>query len=409
MKRSFLSMMLATLALPVVTACPGGDEDPAGGESRPFRDDWRTVIDQPFDTLAEDGETVNIGSIIIGNEGGDNFRNRGDIVVKYHDSNRIIVEMRKFTMVENQELADADFDKLSIWGTTASLPPPPFNLDAEDDCVDFTGEDWAARKPWQDGCQIAVFYDGQQQVDRSGADLRITLPRDFIYDLTIVTEDNDADSDYQNRGNVCVEGLPGSADISLSNGTAWVILDQNMPEMPECPPSLRTECEEANWDTAVCGCLAQGYSFSQVKITANDGQSADGIVDIPSGGDFWVGYTMRNDGQNDPGNEEPGALCEAVVDPSAGTIRLSDSTNLDQAPNSNQGSINFPGAPATEGAGYSIQMTSDTCAVVLATETPDGFVGAGLGPEQPSNERGNMAICSGCARSVGCDALVPGL
>ena len=403
MKRSFLSMMLATLALPVVTACPG---DSGGGEtlqSQPFRDDWRTVVDQPFQTLAEDG-TVNIGSIIIGNEGGDNFRNRGDVIVQYHDSPRIIVEMRRFAMVETQDLADADFDKLSVWGTTASLPPPPYTLDAEDNCVDPEGV-----MPWQDGCQIAVFYDGQEQVDRAGADLRVTLPRDFIYDLTIVTEDNDADSDYQNRGNVCVEGLPGSADISLSNGTAWVILDQSMPEMPECPDNLRTECEQANWDTTVCGCLSQGFSFSQVKIAANDGQSANGTVDIPSGGDFWVGYTMRNDGQNSPGNQEPGALCEAVVEDNAGSVRLSESTNLTQAPNSNQGSINYPGAPATEGAGYSIQMTSDECSVVLATENPDGFLGRGNGPDQASDERGNMKICSGCLRNTGCSGLVPGL
>ena len=38
-----------------------------------------------------------------------------------------------------------------------------------------------------------------------------------------------------------------------------------------------------------------------------------------------------------------------------------------------------------------------------------GFVGVGLGPEQDSAERGNLTICSGCARSSGCKALVPGL
>lgn len=413
MKRLFLSMTLAALALPSIS-CGGsggsGDTGSSSGDPQPFRDDWRTVIDQPFTVLAEDGETANITSITIGNEGGDNFRNRGDVIVQYHDSPRIIVEMRKFTQVENQDLADADFDNLSIWASTASLPPPPFNLDDEDNCVDLTGEEnWQARTEWQDGCQIAVFYNGQQQVDRSGADIRVTLPRDYIYDLFIVTEDNDADSDYQNRGNVCVEGLPGSADISLSNGTAWVILDESLNEMPECPADLRQMCIDANWAPTECPCLSQAFAFSQVKINSNDGQSSDGIVDIPSGGNFWVGYNLRNDGQNSPGNDEPGALCEAVADASAGAVRLSDNTNLDQAPNTNQGSINFPGEPATEGAGYNIQMTSDQCAVVLATEEPDGFVGIGNGPEQDSAERGNLTICSGCARSMGCDALVPGL
>lgn len=415
MKRFFLSMTLVALALPSV-ACGGGSNSGnsnsgggGSGDPEPFRDDWRTVIDQPFNVDLPDG-TANIRSVEIGNEGGDNFRNRGDVIVQYHDSPRIIVEMRKFTQVENQDLADADFDKLSILGSASSLPPPPFVLDEENNCVDTSGEmNWQARKEWQDGCQIAVLYNGQQQVDRSGADIRVTLPRTFIYDLIITTEDNDADSDYQNRGNVCVEGLPGSADISLSNGTAWVILDESMNEMPECPDELRNECIAADWNPTDCPCLTQAYAFSQVKINSNDGQSSDGVVDIPGTGNFWVGYNLRNDGQNTPGNTEPGGLCEAIAEDSAGTVRLSDNTNLDQAPNSNQGSINFPGEPATEGAGYNIQMTSDQCAVVLATEEPDGFVGIGNGPEQDSEERGNLTICSGCARSVGCSGLIPGL
>ncbi len=403
MKRTILSMMLAALALPATAGCPDSSDGSSTGDSRPFRDDWRTVIDQPFDTYLEDG-TVNISSVQIGDSGGDNFRNRGDIIVQYHDSPRIVVEMRKFTMVENQELADADFDNLSIWASTATLPPPPYPLDDEDNCVDTEGQ-----LPWQSGCQIAVFYDGQSQVERSGADLRVTLPRDFIFDLVVTTEDNDVDSDYQNRGNVCVEGLPGSADIRLSNGTAWVILDENMPEMPECPADLRTVCEDNGWDPAPCGCLAQGYSFSQVKVTSNGGQSADAIVDVPGTGDFWVGYNLRNDGNNTPGNNDPGGLCEAIVDGSAGDVRLSDNTDLTQAPNSNQGSINFPGEPATEGAGFNIQMTSDQCSDILATENPEDFVGVGNGPTQESAERGNLTICSGCARTTGCAGLVPGL
>ncbi len=405
MKRSIFTIVLGALAL---TACNdgsgssgGGGGDGGSGDAEPYRDDWREVINQPF--VVRDGDDVLIGSLTIGNEGGDNFRNRGDVIVQYADTQRITVEIRKFTQVQSQDLADQDFDKLSIFATTASLPTRPYALDPEDNCVDPEGN-----MPWPDGCQIALFYDGQTQVDRSGADIRVTLPKDFVYDLTINTEDNDADSDYQNRGNVCVEGLPGTADISLSNGTAWVILDETMPEMPECPADLRTPCEDSGWDPDGCGCLSQGYSFSQVKVTSNDGQAADAIVDIPGGG-FWVGYNMRNDGQNMPGNEDPGALCEAIADESAGTVRLNEGVDLGQTPNSNQGSINFPGEPATEGAGYNIQLSSDQCAAVLRTEDPDDFIGVGNGPDQESEERGNLSICSGCIRTTGCAGLIPGL
>jgi len=404
MKRSFLSMMLATLALPVVTACPGDDGSQGEGNSRPFRDEWRTVINQPFETIAEDN-SINIQSITIGDSGGANFNNRGDVIVQYHDEPRIIVEMRKFTMVESQGLADEDFDKLSIWGSTATLPPPPFPLEDDDNCVDPENS-----LPWQDGCQIAVFYDGQQQPDRSGADLRVTLPRDFIYDLSILTADNLEDSDYQNRGNVCIDGLPGSADVELQNGTAWVIMAENASEMPTCPADDRAMCEAANWDPT-CPCLAPPsmIPFGQVTIDSAGGQAANGVLDIPGGGDFWATYNMRNDGQNAPGNDEPGALCEAVVEESVGTVRVDESIDLTQSPNTNQGSINFPGSPATEGAGFNVQMNSDQCSVVLATEDPDNFVGAGEGATQDSEERGNLTICSGCARSIGCGELVPGL
>ena len=403
MKRTFLSMMLGATTLLALPGC--GDDGGGGGTqtAQPFRDQWREVINQPFQVHDADGAIL-ISELTIGNEGGDNFRNRGDVIVQYADTDRIIVEMRKFTMVENQEFADADFDNLSIWGSTATLPPPPFTLDEEDNCVDPSGQ-----APWQDGCRIVVFYNGQQQVERSGADLRVTLPREFIYDLNIVTEDNDVDADYQNRGNVCVENLPGSADISLSNGSAWVILDESMSEIPTCPADFRAECEAVGWEATTCPCSVNGFSFSQVKITSNDGQAANGVIDIPSGGDFWVGYNLRNDGQNTPGDDSPGALCEAVVEDSAGTVILNEGVSLSQEPNVNQGSINYPGEPATPGAGFNIQMTSDNCSSILATEDPDRFVGFNMGSEQESAERGNLTVCSGCARATGCNDLIPGL
>ncbi len=371
------------------------------GERRPVRGSWSTVIDQPFATYAADG-TPAITSLQIGEEGGNNFRNRGDVIVQYIDTDRITVEMRPFTWGSSQAQVQEDFDQLLIWASTASLPQPPYDLDPADDCVDPAGQ-----TPWRDGCQVAVFYDDLTQLERSGADLRVTLPSDFIFDLVVVTEDNNADSDYQNRGNVCIENLPGSADVTLDNGQAWVILDPSTPEMPECPEALRTECEASGWEPATCGCLAQGFSFSQVRVTSNDGQASEATVDIPE--DFWVGYNMRNDGPQTVGDDAPGAACEASVDDSTGTVQLAQNVDLDAAPWINQGSINYPGAPATEGAGFAIQLVSDRCAAILGTEDPADFVGSGQGPSQESKESGNLTICSGCARPQGCAALVPGL
>ena len=388
----FLTACSSSVVLPEDTE--GGSTEESGDESstgapgvglRPFRDDWRTVIDQPF--------SADVRSVIVGDEGRDNFNNRGDVIVRYADAPRIVVEMRRFTMATSQAEADADFERMSIWGTDAALPQPPYDLAPAFSCVDPMGQ-----TPWRDGCQVAVFYDDTMQPSWTGADLRVTLPRSYIYDLLIATEDNDFDSDYQNRGNVCVEGLPGSVDVSLSNGSAWVILDENMPEMPECPADLRAECESSNWDPSTCGCFSQGYAFSQVLVRSNDGQSPDATVDVPAG-DFWVAYNMRNDG---------GTPCAAAVDDDVGTVTLAAGVDLDAAPWANMGSIDYPGEPATEGAGFSIQLVADACAAILSTESPEDFGGQGSGPEQAVAQRGNFRICAGCARSLGCEGLVPG-
>lgn len=395
MDHGFFCGVLGVAALAMF---PGCTDDTSGGAT-PVRDQWREVINQPFHVHEPDG-TVAIRSLAVGSRGGDNFHNRGDVIVEYTDTDRIVVEMRKFTMTDDRELADTDFDSLSIWASSASLPDAPFDLDDEDDCIDPTGQ-----RAWQDGCRIAVFFNGLHQVDRAGADLRITLPREFIYELEVVTEDNDVDPDYQNRGNVCVEGLPGSAEITLSNGTAWVILDESASEMPECPADLRAECEAVGWESTMCPCSTAGYSFSRVRVTSADGQANDGVVDIPSTG-FWARYNLRNDGQNTPGDGSPGALCEAVVDDSVGAVAPNPGVNLSQQPNSNQGSINYPGQPAPSGAGFRIEMKSDQCSSVRATEDPNEFVGKGMGGEQASAERGNLRICAGCVRSLGCEALL---
>ncbi len=401
MKRSIFTFLLGATVLSAVGGC-GNSASGGTREAQPFRDEWREVINQPFSTFDAEG-AVNIGSLQIGGtESSDNFANRGDVIVEFADTDRIIVEMRKFTMADSQELADADFDKLSIWASTGNTPPPPFNLDEEDNCLDPDGV-----TEWQDGCQVRVFYDGQTQVARSGADLRVTIPNDFIYDLTVVTEDNDEDADYQNRGNVCVQDLPGSADISLANGEAFVILDEGMNEMPECPAADVQTCIDVGWDASMCPCLINSFSFSQTKVTALDAQASSATVDMPSGGNFWVGYSLRNDGDNDPNDDSgPGALCTAVVEDSVGSIAIDDSIDLDQNPSSNRGAINYPGEPATVGAGYSIQLTSDACADVQGTEDPSDFVGVGNGSEQESAERGNLSVCAGCLRASSCRDLL---
>jgi hypothetical protein len=108
---------------------------------------------------------------------------------------------------------------------------------------------------------------------------------------------------------------------------------------------------------------------------------------------------------------EDGVCCEAKVDPTVGAYLLDEiavGTEVTRNPWRNKGTINYPGEPATNGAGYNIQLTSKDCQAITATENPDDFVGKGLGTEQDTEERGNMTVCSGCIRGQSCADLVPG-
>lgn len=396
------------LCVPLLCACPGG-EDPAAGQgdtdgsatalpfdgNQPVEDAWTLEIDQPFDPAAV--QTLVIG----GAEHADNFANRGNITVEYADTDRITVEMRRFTSASELSGAQADFGRLSLWAyETLGNPAPPSQMDADDGCIDLSGQ-----APWRDGCQIRVYYDGLAQLARSGADFRVTLPRTFTGELQLGTEDNDADPDYQDRGNVCVQGLAGSAEVDLGAGEAFISLAADLNPFPLCTAADISACEDLGWESG-CPCLAVQGVGNNLIARSGDGQAADIWVDVPE--QLWGRYALRNegDGQQADNEVDPGALCVATVEAGSGTLLPAASTDPINAPWVNDGTLNQPPDPAVQGAGYGITLQSDRCEVVLGTEQPADFVGMGNGELQEAHERGNLRICAGCVRSVGCGGLV---
>lgn len=409
MNRSIFAILVATAAL--TTSC--SNSEPTTQEQRPFRDGCKKVIDQPFQFVDADGGLQIQALEIGGTESSDNFANRGDIIVKYADTDRITVEMCRFTMAASDELAEEDFDRLEIWAYDATgSPKKPSSMKEEDNCIDPDGT-----TPWLDNCKIRVYYDGQTQLGRAGADLRVTIPRDYIYGIEVTTEDNDQDDDYQNRGSVCIEGLAGSAEVELGSGEAFVILADDLNPMPTCPADLYQECVDVGWDRDTCPCITGMYTFASTKITTQDAASADMTVDVPATNPaFWAALQLTNEGQQTKGTAPacadddiaPGARCDVCVDPSAGAFTIDAALGSDalRDPWRNRGDLNFPGEPADTGAGYLISLTSKVCQAVPATEDPDDFVGLGKGSEQDVNERGNMSVCSGCLRGQSCEDLL---
>jgi hypothetical protein len=405
-QRSASTVVLGLSSVLALSAC--GDPPSTGTGLTPFRDGWVVEADVPFSYLDGDG-TPQITQITIGASSpvSNNFMNRGDVIVEFADTDRITIEMRRFTMASNAESSREDLDALSLWAFNAS-PGNPDNIPAENDCT--VGS-------WKNGCRVYVYYDGMSQLARSGADLRVTIPSNYRHVLNVETADNDTDSDYHNRGNVCVANLNATLDVNLGNGQAFVTLAENASPMPRCSADGVQACETwtdaegnpAAW-AAECPCVNTIGEFGQIQVTSLDAAAADMTVDIPAS--LWTSINMSNEASGQMRGVPCGAdgadgTCCATVDVPGYEIDPSIGDDQTRDPWVNKGFLNHPSPAAIMGAGFSVQLTSKDCAPVTSTENPDDFVGPGNGADQPTVERGNLTVCAGCLRATGCDALIP--
>ncbi len=385
-----------------LTACDTGGN---GSVSRqPFRDAWQVAVDLPFvHTNPDDGVPEIVDLFVGGRTSNDNFANRGDVIVDFNGpTDRILVELRRFTLTTSSEAADEDFRNLNLWAFTSSLGRPQ-DQDVEDDC---------ANSGWQNGCEIRVYFDGLSQLQRSGADIRVTLPPDYRQKVSVTTEDNVADDDYFNRGAVCISNLFASADVETQSGNIWVSLASDVTPAPKCSAEQIQRCEEwtvndggpdggidspAPW-APECDCIAVGGGeFGRLAIENRDNNASNIMVDVPGG--LWASARAENRGD---GQQTNGEFCDADI-----TL-----TNYEQEPTGNDfpwqafGNANFPGEPAIRGAGFSIQAISNACSPVASTENPADFVGVGNGQDQVSAEQGNVVVGSGVI-TASCNELIP--
>ncbi|MEM9454609.1 MAG: hypothetical protein AAGF11_10550 [Myxococcota bacterium] len=404
-----MSSFALTLAGVLMSGCPGTDD--GGTDRTPFRDEWRVAADQPFDhtgTNADGDPVAQIFQLTIGGrESNNNFANRGDVIVNFDGpADRILVEMRRFTFAANEEAAEEDYEDLVLWAYNASSVGRPQDQEEEDNCnsVDANG----VPAGWINDCDVRVYFDGQNQLRRSGADLRVTLPPDYRQDFSVITQDNVEDDNYFNRGNVCISNLFASAQVETESGNVWVSLDPEIYEAPKCSPDQIANCEEwtvedemgedvpAPW-ASECSCISQGGGqFGQLQVDNRDNNSSDITVDIPGG--LWTSITAQNQGMM---QTEAGDHCDALVSvPNA----EADTTGND-FPWQAKFFTNYPGESAIRGAGFNIQVISSECGPVAYTESPEGYVGMG-GEDQVSAERGNIEVGTGIITQT-CDQLIP--
>jgi hypothetical protein len=396
---------LPALGMWAMVACSGGEggctsEPPGTSQRFPFRDDWRTAADQPFEHTASDGTPQIFNLTIGGLERNDNFANRGDVIVDFDGPpNRILIELRRFTFTTTDEAAELDFENLSLWASDSSpnAPRPPA---ADADCV---------AGGWRNGCEVRVLYDGQSQLKRSGADIRVTLPPEYRYKLNVITQDNIEEEDYLNRGNVCISNLFASADVEVEGGKVWATLARDVTEAPKCSLAQIEACETwtvedddgnevaAAW-APECPCIAVGGGeFGRLEIVSREETAADITVDMPAG--LWASIKAENTGT---AQEASGEHCDATIE----VANFVPNETGNDSPWEAFGNVNYPGTPAIAGAGYTISATSRSCEPVAFTEHPEDFVGTNKGEDQTSEERGNVLVCTNCI-TQSCNDLIP--
>jgi hypothetical protein len=167
---------------------------------------------------------------------------------------------------------------MSLWAYVSSgNPSAPSKMKPEDDCTVGT---------WKSGCAVTVYYDGQTQPVRAGADIRVHLPKAYRGELNVTTEDNNGEPSFPRVGNITIDGICSSGNITMAQGTTKVKMCRELTPAPRCSAEDIEACEnykdemgnDAAWSNQ-CPCPAE--NFGQLKIEAVKPWAGDIIVDIP--------------------------------------------------------------------------------------------------------------------------------
>ena len=352
----------------------GGGDDGELGDYRPFVGDWEQLesLQLPF---ADDGSyaisTLRIGGTLVG----DNFANRGDVVVLYDAKpGEMVIETRKFTHAVSREEAEKDFARLRLWLADAPFDSPPRVPDL--------GDSSCENGMWREGCGIRVWYDGLIQPARSGMDLLVHLPPDFLAQLDITTEDIAVDDDYRRRGDVCLWNAPAGAQVDLEQGEVLLKMADDLSATPTCGAEDIAACDVAEWSTD-CPCFAKGHAPSSVTI---EGTKSDIAVSLPAS--TFTNVTL----ESREGFRLEGDNCVARIDGLGADLEPIDEEWKERGVIASRGSVN---------GALSISAFSDECGPVQHVESPDRFVADGEG--DLDSRRGDITVCDGCIQNASCD------
>ena len=385
MKNSSLASLLS-LTLLMTAGCGDENGTTPDTEELPWETKWTTVVDQlPF-PLDGDGK---ISTISVGRRESDgNYANRGNVEVLFDlDQPVITIEMKIYDFSDDVTFnGDASMDppvegtkeRMSLWAYVGGTPGTPDSKDPADDCTKDT---------WKSGCAVGVYYDGKAQPVRAGADLRVHLPKAYRGRLNVETEDNTIEASYPRLGNITIDGLCGSSDVTLSAGTANIKMCRDLQVGPTCSAAQIENCEtfkddmgeDAAWSAA---CMCPPDLYGQVKVTSRKPYSANITVDIPT--TTWLNVTASNESPDKPND------CKPVLESCVGDGVCTPVQNNEY---SVSGEFNYPSEAAARGAGFNLTVTSAECGPVKFFESPDDW-SAEAEPEEAAH--GFIKVCTDC-------------
>ncbi len=401
---------LTLVALMCLTGCANGcAEAPQDGgclNTTPYKSGWQTVLDGSI--AVSTGESYDVTELKIGGtQSGGNFINRGDIEV-YHTLapasdqtqglGQIIVQLNKFTFACDDAEAFGDgadnpgrFSRIQPWlfASNSLVPPSDPSL---------AGAECDATNGFLAGCQIRVYYDGQTQPIRDGADIRVFLPSNFAGKLILTTDDNTEDSTYLDRSDITVDGLQGRLEITMDSGVAKVKIADDAIPAPACGVDLNTACDDYTdplsgdplpW-SGDCPCSAE--NLNSLKIDSRGNEAMNATVDAPP--NYWAIANLNN--VDELNSIATGTYCDADI-----ACDGFDTCELDPVDCSDaekpwrcKGRTNFPSG-ALDGTGVTVAMTSDGCGTVQYHSGPDDYNTAAA-----EEKRGLVNFCTGCLDGV---------
>ena len=345
----------------------GGPEDE--GE-RPRETPWMTIVDAlPF--------PAEISTLTIGRHRyDDNFANSGDVEVYFdQDLPVITVAMRVYDFADKRTFLGDDevegtMNRMHLWAyATPGDPKRPGDMPAQQDCT--VGA-------WKDGCKIHLFYDGLFMPLRSGADLRVHLPRSYRGRLAVVTDDNHGEPDYPRLGDVVIDGLCGSGEVALAEGSAAIKLCRELSPAPTCPVDQVAACEAIGW-SPLCPCAPESYGA--LRIEAEAPSAANITVDMPDS--VWASVTLDN---QDP--EQADACMPEITNCGESCVLGGDSSLITSA------EYNDPGPDAPAGGGYQVVARSARCGPVELFASPGDYIDELSEPMV--EQHGHIRVCTDC-------------